>query len=265
MKNKEKKEINNFLKEKQFSEWKKILEFYISNITNENIEEKERNFWILKLYSLYIQFIEIFSINIFIITENTLFKNLFMPNNELKQKIEKQLGSNDYINYLCKNWIFGVKQKEKINNFSEKESLYRNLIKEISTDYTSDQELLNAYKHGFRLESKGFTNIKMMREAKPNQVFSIGDYNSSIFYWTKGRKLKDKDESNIIFENRLFFNWERIEYKFIILDNILENVLKVFFAEGKTVKLSHLYIDDREELNKSFGTMRLRMPIFSLN
>lgn len=256
-----KKEISNFLKEKQFSEWKKLFEIYIQKIDDTSIDEKEKKFWIIKLYSLYIQFIEIFSINIFIITENNLFDNLFINNRKLKEKISKQLGSNEYIEYLIKNWIFGLKERKKINNLTKKENCYRRLLKEVVKDYVDDQDLLNAYKHGFRLESKGYTNIKLFRDDNPEKTFSIGDYNSSIHYWSRGKKT----EKDIIFENRLFFNWQMIEQKFILIDNILENVLKVFFANGTKIQLSHLYIDDPVKFDKQFGILRMRMPIFSKN
>jgi len=252
-------EIRNFLKEKQFSEWKKLLEIYIQKINDQSLNQKERNFWVIKLYSQYLQFIEIFSINIFVITENRLFENLFMGNVELKAKIDKQLGSNEYIDYLVKKWIFGIKNRETINHLEEKENFYKRLIKEVVKDYVNDQDLLNAYKHGFRLESKGYINVKMVIDNNPGKTFPIDNYNSSIHYWSKGKK----EEKHIIFENRLLFNWERIEQKFILIDNILENILKVFFSNDKKVNLTHLYIDDPIEFNKHFGTMRMKTPIFT--
>lgn len=254
-----KQEITNFLKEKQFFEWKKLLGIYIDKITENSIDKEEKKFWVLKLYSLYIQFIEVFSINLFIITENNLFDNLFLPNDKLKQKIEQQLGSDVFIDHLCKKWIFGVSKPENISNLADKESLYQTLIKEVVKDYVSDQELLNAYKHGFRLESKGQMSLKISRGGESGQTFSVGDYNSSVFYWSRGRG----SEKDVIFENRLLFNWERVQQKFTLLDNILENVVNIFSSFGKKVNLTHLYIEDRKEFNKPFGTLRMRQPIFT--
>ena len=243
-----------YYKNIDFSILNKTFNLYFDNLKKSK-EEKERCLWALKLYSEYLQTIETFFLNIFAITDNNLWENLFLSNSALRNKIEerfykdkdRKFFDDNFLNYFLDNWVFVIKEKDRIKNLDSKKSLYKMMIREIVKDYLSDYELLNSFKHGLRIRSAGNNSIAIGAK-KSSKVFKLGEYNTKIFYLKKIR--------NEIYESTLSFNWERIAQKYMFLINILENMQKLLLNNGGEVKLETLYISDKKEYSKYFGTFR---------
>lgn len=253
-------QLKEYYKDIDFLGWAQLLNIYIDKLKVLKTD-KARSIWTLKLYTTYLQLIEIFCINIFVLIENDLTKNLFIGNKELRLKIEEifkskretKNGPETFMSYLLNNWVFGIKEQEKINNIEEKKIMYTNMLEGALKDYKNDYELLNAYKHGFRTKSLGKNNISIRTSGKSNQYFIIGEYNSLILYFQK--------KQGLIYEKKLSFNWQRIVAKSFILLNILENAQKILLAnEGKEIILNTLTITDRDTFQKHFGTARFSNP-----
>jgi hypothetical protein len=253
-------QLKEYYKDIDFLGWFKLVNVYIDKLKVLKTD-KARNIWTLELYTTYLQLVEIFCINIFVLVENDLSKNLFIGNNVLRIKIEEvfkakketENGTETFISYLLDNWVFGIKEREKINNLVDKKKMYKNILEETLNDYKNDYQLLNAYKHGFRTKSLGKNNISINRDGNSNQYFIIGEYNSLIIYFQK--------QQGIIYENKLSFNWQRVVAKSFILLNILENAQKILLADGKKeIILNTLFITDKDNFQKHFGTARFSSP-----
>ena len=78
-----KSEIQEHYKEIDFSLWQKAIDVYCDKLRTLKKDESKK-VWILQLYSTYLQMIEVFCINIFAITENNLWDNLFLSNQGLR-------------------------------------------------------------------------------------------------------------------------------------------------------------------------------------
>ena len=252
--------MKDYYKKIDFSIFKKIFDLYFDNLKNSKTE-KERYLWASKFYAEYLQTIEIFFLNIFAITDNDLYGNLFLGNKELRDKIkerfygDKKFINDVFLNYFLDNWIFGIKEKDRISDLEDKKRLYKTMIKEIVKDYLADYELLNSFKHGLRMHSSGKNSI-WIKIKESFKSFKIGGYNTKIFYLT--RKGED------VYEGTFSFNWERVYQKCLFLINILENTQKILLHSGE-IELETLFVVDRKVFSKHFGTFRSRRLIGKYN
>ena len=130
-----------------FSIWEKETSACLNKIEQLKTNKSKR-VWQLKLYSLYIQIIEFFAINIFVFTENNLI-NLFITNQHLQEKIKSRFDrKSNFVSLLL----------EKLRIFDKKSS-YKYIIEESIKDYLKDFSLLNAYKHGVRSHGENQISI----------------------------------------------------------------------------------------------------------
>jgi|GEM_PF-4096938 len=260
-----KTEILEHYREIDFSLWEKIVNTSCDKLRKLKTNKAKR-VWALQLYSTYLQLIEVFCINTFVVVENVLWENLFLNNSDLRRKItrrfysihqNRQIYSDQFPNFLIENWVFGIKEKEKINNLPSKMHMYSVLLKEAIEDYLKDYDFLNAYKHGFRVKSHGETNLTAKIEGRDSKAFRLAAYNSSISY------LKRQDGT--IVQEDILFNWERVIQKAFFLLNMMENIQKVLLSNGEEILLQTLAVEDEVEFSKFFGSGRFRMPLTHKN
>ncbi|MDP4007745.1 MAG: hypothetical protein Q8P68_00980 [Candidatus Peregrinibacteria bacterium] len=248
-----------------FSLWQKAMDLYCDKLRKLKKDESKK-VWILQLYSAYLQLIEVFCINIFAITENNLWDNLFLSNRDLKDKIDtrffiinqnKTRFCTKFTTYLLDNWVFGIKEKSEINNLADKRKKYTQMLKEAIEDYLKDYDLLNAYKHGFRVKSHGSNTITIKAETSNAPTFKIGDFNASISYLTK--------KKDVVSRHDISFNWERAMQKAYFLLNMMENTQKILLNDGKEIQLDTLAVTNEAEFSKHFGASRFKTPLLQLN
>ncbi len=255
-----KKEIIKYYREVDFSIWEKSVNICFDKLKKLKTD-KSKNPWALQMYANYLQLIEIFCINVWILTEGEVYKNLFINNSNLRKKIEntflnkktKNAQGMDFVAYFLESWVFGIKEKEAINNLDQKRKNYTSMLTETIDDYLKDYDLLNAYKHGFRTKSRGASNLSIKREGSNDPPFIIGNYNAKIIYLSKKKKT--------IYECSLAFNWERVSQKCFFLMNMLENTQKVLLADNKKIKLDTLYVLDNKEFHKHYGAFRINTTL----
>lgn len=255
------KEILEHYRGIDFSLWEKIIDASWSKL-HKLKTSKAKKVWALQLYSTYLQLIEVFCINTFAVVENELWENLFLNNSALRKKVtlcfyrthqERQVYSDRFPNFLLENWVFGIKEKEKINNLPGKMRMYSLLLKEAIEDYLRDYNFLNAYKHGFRVKSHGETNLTAKIEGRDSKAFRLAAYNSSISYLRK-------QEGTIVQED-ILFNWERVIQKASFLLNMMENIQKMLLSNGEEILLQTLAVENEAEFSKFFGSGRFRRPL----
>ncbi|MCF7846712.1 MAG: hypothetical protein K9M51_01440 [Candidatus Gracilibacteria bacterium] len=255
-----KKDIIEYYKEVDFSIWEKSVNVCFDKL-NKLKTDKAKTPWALKMYTNYLQLIEIFCINVWIISEGELYKNLFIGNADLRKKTEdtflnkktRNAQGMDFLTYFLESWVFGIQEKNAINNLDQKRRTYESLLREALEDYLKDYDLLNAYKHGFRTKSRGANSVSIKREGGDNPPFLIGNYNTKIIYLSKKNKA--------VYECSLAFNWERVSQKYFFLLNMLENTQRVLLAENGKIKLDTLYPLDNKEFNKYYGAFRVNVPL----
>ncbi len=255
-----KNEIIEYYRDIDFSIWQKSVNVCFDKLRKLKTD-KAKNPWALKMYANYLQLIEIFCINIWTISEGELYKNLFIGNKDLRKKIEDTLLNKktrnaqgmDFLTYFLESWVFGIKEKDAINNLDQKRQIYSVILREALDDYLKDYDLLNAYKHGFRTKSKGASNITMKKDGSADPPFMIGSYNTNIIYLSR--------RGETIYEYSLAFNWERVSQKYFFLLNMLENTQKILLANNGEIKLNTLCPIDSKEFHKHYGAFRISMPI----
>lgn len=214
----------------------------------------------IRLYSTYLQFIEVFLLNIFTITENDL-TNLFIGNKELRDKVEQLAMIQGYKDFFFENWVFGVQEKHLINNYEKKRAFYSRLYDECIQDYLSDYDLLNAYKHGFRTHSPGPVSISLTTNLNSTQALPAFGYDSSVSFLTQVENGKTKREK--IFEMMTCFNWRYVGHKSHIILSMLENTKKILLANGRGVELDTPFELD-ENFSRYMGNYRSKTELYTI-
>jgi hypothetical protein len=209
----------------------------------------------IRIYSTYLQLIEVFYLNVFTITENQI-SNLFLNNSKLREKISG-LGANpEYLAFFFEKWVFGLKEKTSIRNYHEKASLYLSVLKESTKDYLQDYDFLNAYKHGFRAHSGGPTSISISHDSNPDQRHLVTQHNSSVIFLSR--------EQNTIFERSIAFDWQRVIQKCEFLLSMLQNTKQILQANGETIQLITLFLDEGNKHSEHAGVSRFKRPIYTM-
>lgn len=236
-----------YYKSVDYSIWDDI--FLVCKEKLEDGSEKIQKQWSLELYSKYLQILEVLCINILVVGFNSL-DNLFISNQDLKEDILRFNSDNLLKEKFIDQAVFHIEQKEDIKNLKKRRGLYERVLNESLEDYIKDYDFLNAYKHGFRVETKGKSKISIGK-------LPVGKYNTTLTFFSKE---KDKEtKQRIIFKNTRCFNWERVLYKsFFVLDMLKKLKASSSLTGGEEITLDILYILDEEHFEKSFGTLRLK-------
>jgi len=221
-------------------------------------DQSKRNRCIIDLYTNYLQMTEILFINICANFASLEYfpSMLFISNKNIKQFISDKFSNSTKTSgiFLKSYSIVASKQDEKTMN------LYRNLLMEVSKDYLENHELLNAFKHGYRINAK---NEKMsLAIGNRKQMFNINETDSSITFFYK--KICREPFVETICEKTINFNNGRIFVKLLFASSLLENLRSaVLLSMGKKVKAGkYFYIDDMDSWNKSFGGSTFDKEIF---
>lgn len=247
-------ETKQYYKNVDYALWDDI--FLVCKEKLESGSEEIKKQWSLELYSKYLQILEVLCINILVVGFGNI-ENLFISNKDLREDILKFTKDNQIKNQFVNQVIFHIKDKNKIKNFEKRKALYLRILNEALKDYLKDYDFLNAYKHGFRVETKGESRIWI-------NEFPLGEYNTTLTYFSKEKHKETKEE--IIFKNSRCFNWERILYKSLFILDILKKLkISSSMTTGEEVTLNLLYIIDEENFNKSYGTFRSKEAFLHQN
>lgn len=256
--------IEKYYKEIDFAIWEAKAYNAYKNIGRYKTP-KNKYPYIIELFSIYIQICEILLINIAAVLTGSnggFLVRLFISNKDLRELIQENFYKNSsldsgIIRTILLDWVFSFQDKNLIKNLENKISTYSYMIKESIEDYFKYYEFLNAYKHGYRVQASG-KNTLTMQGNTDHKAFLVGEYNSSIIYYSKS--------GNAIHEHRVSFNYERIYQKVVYVTNTLECMQKTVLARfsGKPYGLNHLEVIDKKEFHKYFGSMYFHNPIFQI-
>lgn len=244
---------------------KKVISLF--NKFNRINRIKHQNTVVLDLYTTYLQICEILFINAnaLSVSLGRFPSALFIKSDNLRLFIKENFVNKTKLSaWFFDNLIFSLRRGDK--DYKESYILYENLIKEVANDYLKNFELLNAYKHGYRINAKHNKTVLSIA-TKDGEHFKLDESDSTITYFSK--EYDDVRGKSIIFEHVLNFKINRVFAKAIficaLLDNIKTTSLIYYKKIGvKKAKAARFYIDDQEIWRKSFGGSHIKKPIFEL-
>lgn len=226
----------------------------LGDIQNKYLKHKsqrKKQYALIDVYSLYVQLLEIFFINILIISarEKYFFGIIFRGTGaKFRRDIKLQFLDEKFQTWFMENLVFGLKEKNEIRDYDGKRQIYISMLIESVNDYLENYNFLNAFKHGFRIASR---EDKLL-----NETFGT---DSLVIYYTK--------ENNNIYENLACFNFKRIIQKCHFLLSMIDNSKKIFLAQekkSKGVKLDHLYITDQDTFDEGLGYYNEKKLLFTI-
>ncbi len=173
----------------------------------------------LNIVTSHLQLVEILCLHIFAVKENNIM-HLFLANQPLREKIEsdmfksKNIINKRYFEEFLKKYIFN-KNLDTPFTTSEQETLQDQLrvIGHALKLYIKNFQLLNSYKHGFRLGSKGGETDLAIGNNKDNLIL-LDKYNTTITFFSKSK--------DCIEENVLCLNWQPLVIDAAIIINVIE-------------------------------------------
>ncbi len=269
-----KKDLSDF--EKQLNDFKlahyKNADFEYINIKFEHLfnkfnrlkDKKKQNRAVLDLYVLYLQTMEILFINAHAssVSIDKFPSALFIDSVNLKKFIKDNFSkTSKFSGWFFANQIFFIQAGDK--DKKERYLQYSNLIKECAKDYLDNYDLLNAYKHGFRIKAKhDKTTLALI--TKNNEKFKLNESDSTITYYSK----EHKNRTPVVFENTLNFKIGRVFGKGVFIATLLNNLKgTIIYHYEKGLKgrnVARFRIEDKKKWSLGFGGSHFKKPIFSL-
>lgn len=221
--------------------------------------------FIIDIYATYLQLIEIFMINTLALLKND-WTIIFKSNSELRdliveifyKDVDKKRFDTQVIYNLINHLVLGQEGAVKMKNRKDKLMNYSKFLQEIISDYMIDYDLLNAFKHGYRVQGSGENSISIAPTGS-DKSFLLSQFTSSIVYLSK--------KKNTIYEMSVSFNYDRIFIKTQYLINMIENMKEIECAiyEKRPIKvLHHLVITDKTKVQSSWGTSRWKTPKYEI-
>lgn len=216
-------------------------------------KEKSKEIYLYLLVTNYLQLLENFVILSLVLFHKEWIKNIFNSNWKVKKNFTElfKIKHNNWRDKLS----FGTKQfTEKLirGYIWDKNDYYLSFINESIEDYIKLKDILNSYKHWFRLNSFWKWTISIWNQSEQNTIW---DYNNSIVYYTK--------KDNLIYENIYYFNWDYLVIKFEFVCNLSENIKLNFLNLWEQFKKETLYIKDKS-IKSKYWTSIIKNLIFEI-
>lgn len=246
----------------------KFIDYYVKNFSTWVFSKQLNTYWVklrkLKtkkwkddylflFYSSYLQLLENFFIFLLVLFNKNSIDNIFENNRVQRERIL------DLLKLKQKDWKiiywieFDVFLKTIIKEYIwTNENEYHKYTKEAIKDYFSYKDLLNSYKHWFRLNSHWEWKTYIWMNDKH---FLVSENDSSILYYTK--------IWNIIYENTYFFNFEYIWLKAEFIINLIDNLKLNQLNAWKKFKRETIYIND-DIIKWKFPTSITKTEIFEI-
>ena len=133
----------------------------------------------------------------------------------------------------------------------------------MAKDYLDDFDLLNAYKHGYRITAKHDKSVLSIATSG-GQSFKLNESDSTIVYFSR----KKIDKTPTIVEHTLNFKVGRIFGKTLFVCTLLNNIKAAALLHYKQPvrgkDISSFSITDKAEWAQTFGGSHFKKPVFSL-
>lgn len=233
-------------------------------------DPKKQKRIILELYTSYLQLLEVLFINAHALSVdiNRFPSALFIKSEDLRSFIEDNFkDTTKFSAWFLTNYVFAIQKDDK--DYEQRYKEYANIIKECAKDYLDNYQLLNAYKHGYRIHAKhGKTSIGLVDKNGQNLIINKAD--STITYYLKELTKDTVDPAlsgkQVIFERRFSFKNARVFGKSMFAITLLQNArLTILHVMGKPTKekIARFYID-KVKWPESHGEFSFKEALFSL-
>lgn len=193
---------------------------------------------------------------------------LFIASGDLHNFIEDNFKkTTKFSSWFLVNYVFAIQKEDA--DYKERYEQYTSIIKECANDYINNYQLLNAYKHGYRIHANsGKTSISIVDKNGQNPIINEAD--STITYYLK-EVIKDTNEASLknkqaIYECKFSFKNARIFGKCMLAVTLLQNArITVLHVMGKPSKdkVARFYID-KTKWSESHGEFSFKKALFSL-
>lgn len=260
-------DVNKFRKEYyeqvEFDYWQERL-FTAYRRYSKLKKPENKALYIVEVYSIYIQVLEILIINMHALTvpPDKFLIALSIDSAGIRQFAEEISDNRNFLENFTHNFLYKIRGVKDIRDAEDKIDFDVNLLLECLKDYTDNYNFLNSYKHGFRLHSTHGKNYVAVGTAPDNMV-QILNGDSQLTYYEFIRTKGKTSISEVI----LTFNHMRIVGKAMFaiyyLQNIRLGILAAYNPPKKTTYPTFL-INDREAWNRDFGQSRFSSELFRI-
>ena len=246
--------------------WSNRVDVAVNELDSlDNSEEKAIG--MMGLYSIYLQCIEVFFINLNALPKSSdgYIKAIFISNKSLRSLIENEQMhgykmTREFLNVSIKPVLRGMSTNE--GKVDEDIRRYQNTMEEVVKDYLQDYEMLNAYKHGFRVDFKSGESTLSVGDG--NIQTKIATMDSNINYISKQADYKNKTQ--VIFQHQVGFNQDRLIGKAKFISYMLADLMsigKYSFADPKPELIAFRFfeIEDKSKWNNSYSSFRYKAPL----
>jgi hypothetical protein len=217
--------------------------------------------YIVEVYSIYIQVIEILLINMHALTVEpaNFLPALAIKSDKIVEFAQDILSNRKFLESFTHNFLYKIRGVEDIDREAKGEIDFDiNLLEECLKDYIQDYNFLNSYKHGFRLHSTHGVNSVAIGTSPDNMVQILQGDSQLTYYEFKRSKVS---------EITLTFNNMRVVGKALFVIYYLQNIRLSALAtydKPKKVRYPTFYINDQEAWNKDFGQSRFITELFHI-
>lgn len=221
--------------------------------------------YIVEIYSIYIQAMEILLINMHVLTvpPKDFLIALTIDNADIRKFGEDLLKNRKFLEGFTHNFLYKIRGVKDIDEEAQKKIDYDvNLLLECLKDYKENYNFLNSYKHGFRLHSTHGDNYVAVGTA-PDSMFKILSGDSQLTYYEFSRS----NGETAISEVSLTFSHMRIVGKALFAIYYLQNIrLSALASYNRPQKVRYpvFYINDPERWSKDFGQSRFKSELFRI-
>lgn len=261
-------EINQFRKryfeQVEFDYWHGRL-FTASRRYTQLKKSENKAKYIVEIYSIYIQVLEILLINMHALSvpPKDFLIALTIDNADIRAFADKVTGNRTFLEGFTHNFVYKIRGVETIDkDAQEKITFDVNLLQECLKDYAADYNFLNSYKHGFRLHSTHGTNSLAIGTSPDNMVQLLsGDSQLTYYEFTRSKGETSISEVNLTFKHMRIVG--KALFAIYYLENIRLSVLAAY-NKPKKVKYPRFYITDNEAWAKDLGQSRFKSELFRI-
>lgn len=248
----------NYYKQMDVMYWKDRIS-YITNHINKVKSPQIKSRSIIDIYSVYIQICEIVVIHMHSsnVKPAQFIRTLAIRNNEIVKFAESVVKNSNYQSRFITEFVNGAYRGEQ---YDEQNRFEQRLLNECLEDYVENHDFLNAYKHGYRVNSLfGPNYLAIGIEGMPMTKLVEGDSSISYFHVTGNSKKGNLASIDIT------FNFERVRGKALFLVHILENMCLSNLAvlgQPEELRYTTFGVHDKDLWNKSIGKTRFPKHLY---
>jgi hypothetical protein len=241
---------------------------------NTETDDELKGNHLIEVYSVYLQLIEIFFINFaaYVAKPPSFLANLFMSNGNILDLAnefldDREAGLKSYLKTHQRPILemSSTDDSEAKLNADHMLAVYQSLLKEVIRDYNQDREMLNAYKHGFRVDFTSGENVLAIGIQGGQEMSTVLRSDAEIHYYSKKKENRGEHAGRIVvYDHIVTFSALRIFGKATFVYTLYENIVSRGKQDADSAPQTYRWFDvdpSNHLWNDSFGTFRSKFSI----